>query len=242
MLVNPLDTAQKIEAMSYYKAVFDFDRAIEEKAPEERDIHTKMSVLPLFNTPPIPYPDFLLAINAQQTAVDNAQNGGKIEVALMHTKEGIVDDMVRKYRDYVSEVADGDTDIILSAGFRHTKTRASVGDMPKVEGVKNLRTELSGTLKLKWKAEKNVAFYEVQVREEESEKPAPIPGPTPGPGSGDPTIPVVIEEREWLVMSTKPARIEITGLEPLRRYEVRVRAKGTAGFGAFSDVVIMVVT
>lgn len=239
--------------MSYYKAVFDLNRPIEEKAPEERDIHAKMSTLAIFGTPPIPYADFLAAINEQTVAVDNAQNGGKIEVALMHTKEGIVDDMVRKYRSYVTEVADGDTDIILSSGFRHTKPRASAGDMPKVEGVKRLPTELSGALKLRWKAVRNVAFYEVQVREVVGEVPLPTPVPPtpptpPLPPTTDPTYDPrtdedsMVVEREWLSVSTKPARILITDLKPLTRYEVRVRAKGTKGFGGFSDVVIMVVT
>ncbi|MCF8278549.1 MAG: fibronectin type III domain-containing protein [Flavobacteriales bacterium] len=238
--------------MSYYKAVFNFNRTIEDKAPEERDIHSKMYNLALFGDPPIPYADFLLAINEQQVAVDNAQNGGRSQIALMRTKERIVDDMVRKFRNYVSDVADGDTDIILSSGFRHTKARSSAGDMPKVEAVRRLNTEISAALKLRWKRVKNVGFYEVDVRLIEPLKTSPGPIPVPpippippisgGGDTGRGTGSDIVEERPWVTRATKPANIEIKDLKPLSQYEVRVRAKGTKGYGGYSDVVIMIVT
>jgi hypothetical protein len=48
--------------MSYYKAVFDLSRKIKVKTPEERDIHARMSIIPLFSDPPVAYADFLAAI------------------------------------------------------------------------------------------------------------------------------------------------------------------------------------
>lgn len=235
--------------MSYYKAVFNFNRTIEDKAPEERDIHSKMSNHPSFSDPPVPYADLLLAINEQQIAVDNAQNGGRSQIALMRTKERIVDDMVRKMRDYVTDVADGDTDMILSTGFRHTKARSSAGDMPKVEAVRRLNTEISAALKLRWKRVKNVGFYEVDVRLIEPLKTSPLPIPVPpippisgGGDTGRGTGSDIVEERPWVTRATKPANIEIKNLKPLSQYEVRVRAKGTKGYGGYSDVVIMIVT
>lgn len=237
--------------MSYFKAVFDFNQSVENKVPEERDIYTQMSAHVLFANPPIPYLDCLTAIDAQELAMNNAVNGGRIEIALMRTKERMVDDIFRKYRDYVTEVADGDTDIILSSGFKHTKPRASAGDMTKVEGVKRLSTDISGALKLRWYPVKNVAFYEAEVREVVSENPLPPTPPVPPvsptppmpPNSGG-TSPTEMEviEKPWKIVSSKPARVRITGLKPLKYYEVRVRAKGTKGFGGYSDIVVMVVT
>ncbi|MBI1288198.1 MAG: hypothetical protein GC178_11550 [Flavobacteriales bacterium] len=231
--------------MSYYKAVFKFNRSIEEKSPEERVIQAKMSTDPLFADPPVPYADFLISINAQQLAVDNAQSGARDKIALMRTKEREVDNMVRKYRDYVTDIADGNTDIILSSGFKHTKPRASAGDMPKVKNVKNMRSEESGTLKLKWSRVENAAFYEVDVREVVSEQPMP-PDPTPPiPPTDGSTVngpEVAVVERPWKTVASRPANAVITGLTPLKYYEVRVRAKGTKGYGAYSDVVVMVVT
>jgi hypothetical protein len=222
--------------MGYYKAVFDLDRKIEEKAPEERDIHGRMSIDPLFADPPVPYADFLLAINEQTKAVDNAQYGGIERIATMRSQEKVVDDMVRQLRTFVTLKADGDTGIILSSGFRHTKPRTTAGDMPKVQSVKKMYTELSGALKLKWKPVANAGFYEVQVRtvvpvkplvEEKEGQPEPIE---------------VTEEGAWVPVSIKPSNIEIKGLKPLTYYEVRVRANGAKGFGPFSDVVVLLVT
>jgi hypothetical protein len=107
--------------------------------------------------------------------------------------------------------------------------------------MKRLPTELSGTLKLRWKTVNNVAFYEVQVREVVEEKPIPAP-PTDVPEEEPTTEETLVVDGDWMPVSTKPASILITDLKPLKRYEVRVRAKGTKGFGGFSDVVIMIVT
>jgi hypothetical protein len=221
--------------MSYYKAVFDLNRSIDEKAPEERDIHSKMSVNATFPDPPVPYVDYLAAIGEQASAVDNAQYGGIERIATMRTRERLVDDIVRRYRGYVSEVANGDTDVILRSGFRHTKPRTSAGDMPKVEGIKNLTTELSGAIKLKWSRVQNVGFYEVEVRlvdvKPEAEKEGALAD-----------VEKETEEVPWTSISSKPARALITGLKPLSKYELRVRAKGAKGYGPYSDVVVMIVT
>ena len=232
------DNTQLEKAMGYNKAVFDLYRPIEVKAPEERSIHDKMSVIPLFVDPPVPYQDFLNALKAQDLAVADAQFGGKERIAFMRSQEKVVDDMVRKLRTFVTLKADGDKDIILSSGFLCTKPRESSGTPAKVEGVKKLPTDISGAMKLNWNPIKNVGFYEVQTREVLPVQPEPIPIP-PIPDPGNPTN--VVVELKWVPISTKPANIEITGLKPLTYYEVRVRAKGAKVFGGFSDILVVLV-
>jgi hypothetical protein len=235
--------------MSYNKAVFDLSRPIEDKAPEERSIHKKMSVIPLFADPPVPYPDFLAALDAQDAAVANAQFGGKERISFMRSQEKVVDDMVRKLRTFVTLKADGDKDIILSSGFLCTKPRESSGTPNKVLGVKKLVTDISGAMKLSWNPIKNVGFYEVQIREVEPVKGEPSPiipiVPTSGGEGADPnaadTLGTVVVERQWIPISTKPSTIEIQDLKPLTYYEVRVRAKGAKAFGGFSDILVVLV-
>ncbi len=221
--------------MSYFKAVFDTGRPLSVKVPEEKDIHAKMSVNPLFPDPPVPYADFLLALDAQDLAIQNAEFGGLERTAAKLASERTVDEMIRKLRTYVSLVADGDIEIILSSGFRHTKPRQSAGEMPKVQGLKKLPNEKSGELKLDWTPVKNVGFYEVEVRTLSDEE-----NPT------DPNDPqVTIDENDdgsWMTYSSKPSKIVITGLTPLEYYAVRVRAKGTKGYGSFSDALVVLVT
>ena len=218
--------------MSYFKAVFNLGRPLSVKVPEEWDIHTKMSTNPLFDAPPIPYADFLLALQEQDKAIQNAEFGGLERINTMRTREREVDEMIRQYRAMVTVVANGDTAIILSSGFRHTKPRASAGAMPKVEAVKRLNDGVSGQLKLRWKPIDNVGLYEVEVRPLDEKE--------------DPKAEIVVDDitkdEIWEAHSTRPASITITKLTPLLYYAVRIRAKGAQGFGPFSDILVVLIT
>lgn len=179
-----------------------------------------MSVLPLFADPPVPYADFLLALDAQDAAIAAAENGGREEIATMRAKELIVDNMVRSYRSMVTVKANGDKEIILSTGFKHTKDREPAGTMPKVTGVKKMPSDVSGTLKLRWKPVNHAGYYEVNYRV------VPTTDPDTAP---------------WDKETTKPSNIELSGLTALKYYEVKVRAKGPKGWGGFSDVLTVLV-
>jgi hypothetical protein len=221
--------------MSYFKAVFDTGRPLGVKVPEERDIHSKMSTNPVFPDPPVAYADFLAALDAQDTAIENAEFGGIERTAAKRTAERKVDDMVRKLKSYVTVVANGNTDIILSSGFRHTKPRQRAGQMPKVGGLRSFNSEKSGEMKLGWKAVDNAGFYQVQLRPlNDAEKPT-------DPNNLEINV-ASNKDDDWVEHSTKPSRTLIEGLEPLTYYAVRVRANGTKGFGSFSDVLVVLVT
>lgn len=204
----------------YTKAVFDLYRPLDEKVPEERNIYVLMSVHPLFVDPPVPYADFLAALDAQDAAIAAAENGGRAEIATRRARSLIVDDMVRSYRSVVTVKANGDKEIILSTGFKHTKDREPAGTMPKVAGVKKMPSDVSGTLKLRWNPVKHVSFFEVSYRV------VPTTDPDTAP---------------WEKETTKPSNIELSGLTTLKYYEVKVRAKGPKGWGGYSDVLTILV-
>jgi hypothetical protein len=203
----------------YYKAVFDLFRPLSVKVPEERNIYTLMSVDPLFATPQVPYPDFLAALDEQDAAIEAAVDGGTTLTATKRAKEKIVNDMMRKYRLMVTSIANGDTQIILSTGFKHTKPRQESTDMPKVVGLEGVPVQKKGVLKVRWDRIEHASYYEVHLRPISKEVPD-------GP---------------WQVVTEKPSTAVITDLESLTYYEVMVRAKGVKGYGAFSDVVTLLV-
>ncbi len=209
-----------ITIMSYFKAVFDASRPLSVKVPEEREIHSKMSTNPLFADPPVLLADYLLALDEQDVAIQNAEFGGIERTAIMRSKARVVDDMVRKLKAFVTVVSDGNTDIILSSGFRHTKPRQSMGDMPKVEGVKRFATDISGQLKLNWNLVKNVGFYEVQVRPLEDAENGKIINPESAIANADSGI-----DDNWVKYSSSSSRIVIDGLKPLIYHGIRVRAR-----------------
>ncbi len=204
----------------YYKAVFNLFRPLDEKVPEERNIYVLMSVHPLFANPPVPYADFLLALDEQDAAIAAAENGGRERIATMRAKELVVDNMMRTYRSMVTVTANGDKEIILSTGFKHTKDREPAGAMPKVTGVKQMPNDVSGTLKLRWSPVKHAGYFEVAYRV------VPATDPDTAP---------------WNTDTSKPSNIMLSGLTPLTYYEVKVRAKGPNGWGGYSDVLTVLV-
>lgn len=218
----------------YFKAVFDLNRPIETKVTEEKAILSKMEGNPLFINAPTPYPMFRAALELQDLRLQEAEFGGIDKTSALRTQEQIVDLMVVGYREYVTIVAQGDKDIILSAGFRHTKERTPVAGMGKVEGVKSKLTGISGELALRWKPIKGKQFYEVEVQAMEAVPPRPT----------DPTTPPPVGEvlrQEWKMTATSAASIVLKGLRPFTRYMVRIRAKGAPGYGEYSDTIEIVV-
>ncbi|MFT4982120.1 MAG: hypothetical protein ACI9UR_001986 [Bacteroidia bacterium] len=149
----------------------------------------------------------------------------------------IVDDMVNKLKAFVTVVSDGDTDIILSSGFRHTKPRQSMGDMPKVEGVKVYNSAISGELKLAWNPVNNVGLYEVQIRPLEDSENGELIDSESAIVNAESGI-----DDDWVKYSSSSSRIVIDGLKPLIYHGVRVRASGTKGFGPYSDILVVLVT
>ncbi|MGB0367796.1 MAG: fibronectin type III domain-containing protein [Flavobacteriales bacterium] len=218
--------------MSYYKAVFDTARPLATKIPEEWDIFNKMAGNAAFASPPIPYEGYEAALKEQDDAIRNAEFGGIERTNIKRSKEQAVDEIVRRYRSYVTTVADGDTDLILSSGFRHTKPRSSAGAMTQVLAVRHINTGISGELKLRWKPLANVGFYEVEVRVLDDKIDPKSPSLETDLASDD----------KWQAYSARPASIVISGLTPLVYYAVRVRANGAKGFGPFSEITVVLIT
>lgn len=215
----------------YFKAVFDFYRPLGDKVPEALDILAKMSSDPLFSAPPVPYPDFDAALQALTESMSAAEFGGIERNAIKRSNEKIVDNILRQYKLYVSTVANGNTDIILASGFRHTKPRQAAGDMPKVTGLQGVSTTTSGQLKARWDQVDNSFFFEVDVRVATSQAPREESVPDTGTDTG-----------AWETHTTKASSITIDGLKPLTYYEVRVRVNGSKGYGGYSDRIVLLVT
>ena len=215
----------------YYKAVFDLNRPIGLKIPEEFDILEKMSANPLFATPPVPYVDATKALDDQAAAFAAAKYGGIERTADMRSKEKVVDNIISQYKLYVTNVANGNTVIILSSGFRHTKTRQSAGDMPKVTGVEGVPTSINGLLKARWDSVPHSSYFEVEIQ----------PVDAKASSDAESTDGSAAALDQWKTYTTQTASIEIEGLKSLTYYQVRVRAKGAAGYGGYSDVLELLV-
>ena len=208
----------------YFKAVFDLYRPLEVKIPEEREILNKMSNDARFASPPVPFIEFQNALDQQDKAQAEAQFGGIERTANKRAKELVVDNIIRQYREYVTLVANGNTEVILAAGFRHTKARTSPPDMPQVTDLKQIITQVSQQLKIAWKSIPPAKYYQIQVQPQlKTNGPEPL-------------------DDAWISYTDQTATTVIDGLKSLTYYHVRVRAKGAKGYGSFSNISIMLVT
>ena len=97
------------------------------KIENTRHYVTAMTGNPNFTTPSPSLASITTAVNALETAYNNALGGGKVLTALMHDKELILDTLLTQLSHYVEAIANGSETIILSAGMemRTTSIRAA---------------------------------------------------------------------------------------------------------------------
>lgn len=87
------------------------------KIEKGRHIVTAMTGNSSFTTPIPTLVNVSNAINAYETAYNNAQGAGPVQTALMHEKEAILDNILSQLGNYVEITANGVESIILSAGM-----------------------------------------------------------------------------------------------------------------------------
>jgi hypothetical protein len=124
---------------------------------------------------------------------------------------------------YVQNVADGNVDLLATTGFplRRHNPRSVVVDVPSApDNVRTTCGKVSGTLLIRAKPVTHAGSYDVQVT------------------TADPTV-----ESNWIAAGSYKncGRIELSGLTQLKTYSVRLRALGSAGPGAWSVPVSLLV-
>lgn len=124
---------------------------------------------------------------------------------------------------YVQQVAIDDEALLASSGFplRQPISRSKALDVPVAPtGLSLTRGTLSGSAILRATRMSDAGSYDVQIT------------------SGDPTV-----EANWVSAGSyrNSGRIELTGLATLKTWSARMRALGTAGAGAWSDPVCLLV-
>ncbi|MDR3652340.1 MAG: fibronectin type III domain-containing protein [Paludibacter sp.] len=198
-------------------AVLDFVRdPIAIKIETGRNVESKMRPSLIFKNPDVAYDDLKASTDLLETRNVAALNGGKEATALLHQAE---EDWVNKMRlmaRYVDRVADGDSAIILSAGFNLAKQPA-----PAVRPEFSVELgEKSGSVLLQRKRVDGARSYIWQY----------YIGETPS------------NDANWVnAQVTSQASVELTGLTPVIKYWFRVAAVTPTGTTAFCDPIMQVV-
>jgi hypothetical protein len=151
------------------------------------------------------------AVNAFETKVQDALNGGKIEIGARNAARNELLSLMRQLAAYVQGQCDANVQNIIERGFEAVRAPSPVGTLPAPTNPRlDLTTEKeSGQLLFKFDRVSNVLNYSVQSAESPD-----------GPW-----------EDQDLSSST---RVIIAGLTPGKLYWARVCANGTAGASPWS--------
>lgn len=173
-----------------------------------RNVITLMTGNAQYPTPSPSLTVITTAVNALETAVHDALDGGKIAIATRNAARAEMLSLLRQLAAYVTGNCNADLVALLGSGFEAVKAPSPVGVLPAPENLRLSITGISGELYLRFDRVYNAANYSVQV--------ATTPD---GPW----------EDRD---LSTS-TRVTITGLTPGKVYWVRACAHGSAGSGGW---------
>ena len=199
----------------YYKAVFDLKLPPAVKVGMVEDFLTKMPLISTFDDPPIPYSEANETLDLLKLRLAEAAQGGVMAKQLRAEAVKATNALIKTYKDFVTVQARGNKTVVLSSGFKATKEPTPVGHMDDVEILKAKMTGKSGEAKLRWKLIRGCQFYEVDYM------------------TGNAT--------EWSTICTTSVFFLLTGLTPYMPNKVRVRAKGAAGYGGYSNTIEFIV-
>ena len=162
---------------------------------------------PHFPNPTPSIAEFRSACDALGRAVEAITDGGsRWEYATKDKWMATVNDMMRSWASYVATMAQGNTELILSAGYeeRRVPVRNTVLDRPR--NVRARTGKQQGTIVVRWVPVRGARMYEVYIC------------------TGDPN-----EEGNWVLCAlTSGSRYEAIGLAPLEYFAFRVVALGTS--------------
>jgi hypothetical protein len=169
-----------------------------------RNIIALMTGNPLYLTPLPTLAVLTTAVNALETAVHEALDGGKIAIATRNAAQAELLSLLRQLAAYVTGNCNANLVLLLSSGFEPVKAPSPVGVLPAPENLRLSLTGISGQLYLRFDRVTNAVNYSVQTAQSPD-----------GPW-----------EDQELPTST---RVLITDLTPGKVYWVRAQANGSAG-------------
>ncbi len=186
--------------MKKITVVLDFiPYAVSEKVTFCRNVNDKLFGNALYPAPDVTLVDAKAAVDALETAILAAKDGGHTAISAMHDAEKRVNDIYRKLANYVDRTAAGDETSILSSGFHISKQPVIT---PKAE-LAAVDGDHSGSVRLVAKALLGAVAYLWQMAIDD--------------GAGTELI--------WTAIgSSTRANFEVNDLEVMKRYKFRFAA------------------
>lgn len=180
-----------------------------------RNMVSKLTGNPAFPTPTPPLVDVTAAADELEAAIiAHEANPGPSEVLQRSIAFQQMKGLYIDLGGYVQAASNGDIDLIKSAGGVVRRSASPIGELPAPKKVAAISTPFPGRIDISWGGVRGRAMYEPEICE------------------GDPNV-----EANWSVLFlTTKNRHSITGLKSDTVYYFRVKAIGTAGASAMSDL------
>jgi hypothetical protein len=154
------------------------------------------------------------AMDDLTTASAAANTGGQQAKVIRDQKKEALIALLKQEAVYVTMVANGDTAIMLSAGFDISKIPSPIGPLPKPAKF-IVSSPQKGWLQAKVKAIKGAKNYQFEYKK--------------------------VEDTDWTVVSLTKTRLVVQGLESTKEYIARVLPIGASEERAYSDEITAVV-
>jgi hypothetical protein len=177
-----------------------------------QNVITKFGSGPLAAGSPVTVADLTTANGKFHTAIAATINGGQADTAAKDNARDVVEDMLRQIALYVQGKNNGDTTVVLNAGFSPASTNRAQSqlDTPTIIAITN---EMSGQLVVRASSVDNAKAYQARL----------TVGTNPPIDGG---------------VFTQARRIVLTNLTPGTTYAVEIRAVGgSTGYSDWSDPV-----
>ena len=203
--------------MKKITVVLDFiPYAVSEKVTFCRNVNDKLFGNALYPTPDVTLVDANAAVDALESAILAAKDGGHTAISAMHDAEKLVNEIYRKLANYVDRTAAGDDTSILSSGFHISKQPVITpkATLAAVDG------EHSGSVRLVAKALLGAVAYLWQMAIDDAA------------GTG----------LVWIAIgSSTRANFEVSGLEVMKRYKFRFAAVTVDGTTDYCEPVSKII-
>jgi len=190
--------------------------AVSEKVSFCRNVNDKLFGNALYPTPDVTLVDANAAVDALESAILAAKDGGHTAISAMHDAEKLVNEIYRKLANYVDRTAAGDDTSILSSGFHISKQPVITpkATLAAVDG------EHSGSVRLVAKALLGAVAYLWQMAIDDAA------------GTG----------LVWIAIgSSTRANFEVSGLEVMKRYKFRFAAVTVDGTTDYCEPVSKII-
>jgi hypothetical protein len=124
-----------------------------------RNVITLMTGHTHYPTPSPALTVITTAVNALETAVHDALDGGKIAIATRNAARAEMLSLLRQLAAYVTGNCNADLVLLLSSGFEPVKAPSPVGVLPAPENLRLSLSGISGELNLRFDRVPNAVNY-----------------------------------------------------------------------------------